>query len=142
MPNPTEALDPGDVDHVSRCLSRILRDRNVLLAEVKKKDAFIEKLKAKLRIAEEWQGRLHEKCMVLEAIPGGVLDAWDEQYLMDHNSVVYFKRLSGGRRRVVLERQGFPRLMRTGKPGDKFLRELIEEASGRKRTSPSPEEAA
>lgn len=141
MPRP-DPVDPNDVDHVSRCITRALLDRNVLKGEIKKRDREIEKLREQLKVAQEWQGRLHEKCMALEAIPGGVLDGWDERYLLDHDASIHFKRLPGGRRRVVLERRGYARLVKNGRAGDVFLRELIEEASGRKRTSPQQQAAS
>lgn len=134
-------IDPEAVEDFHDLLARLLRDRRFFRGEAAKKDAYIERLKKELAVAKEWQGRLHEKCMSLEQIPDGVLDCWDEQYLLDHDAVLYFKKLDGGRRRVVLERRGYPKIVRTGKKGEYFLREVIEEASGRQRTSPASQAA-
>lgn len=141
MPPTPDSLDPADVDHVTRCITRALLDRNVLKGEVRKRDRQIERLKAELKIAHEFQGRLHEKCMALEQVKGSVLDGWDERFLLDHDCALYFKRLPNNRRRVVFERQGHARIVRNGKGEDTYLQGILEEASGRQRTRPAQEAA-
>lgn len=137
-----EKVDPEFLERAHDAFARILLDRRSLQGEIKNLKRLLRETREDRDKWKDYAGRLHEKAMALESIPDGVLDAWDEQYLMDTEACLYFTRKAGGLRKVVLERKGFGRLERRGKPGDKMLRSLIEEASGRKRSSPAPQTSA
>lgn len=97
--------------------------------------AQIKDLEKKLSHAEQWVRRLREKCEVLEKKPV-VLDGVDEDWLMQSQCTVAFKRNLEGKRSITITSHGREKAFqvdRPSRPNDNLLRKAVNEASGRDR---------